>query len=82
MDHSISPQTILSFPLPVVASTKFEGLSLIRVTDSNLQLQKVSGVSIVVRSTSTEQPMWTFSNATIQGLEATVAKSAVAATGS
>jgi hypothetical protein len=65
MDHSISPETILSFPEPVSSSIKFEGLSLIRVTDSNLQLQKISGVSIVIRSTSSEKPLWTFSNATV-----------------
>lgn len=75
MDYSISPQTILSFPESISNAIKFEGLSLIRITDSNLQLQKVSGVSIMIRSTGSEKPLWSFNNATVQGLEATVSKS-------
>jgi len=76
MEHSIAPTTILSLPEAVYTSLKFEGLSLIRITDSNLQLQKVSGVSIVLRSNKPggAKPTWVFSNATIQGQEATVSK--------
>jgi len=63
MNHSISPETILSLPCNVASTVKFEGLSLIRVTDSS-RLQKIAGVSIVLRSTVPE-PLWVFQNATI-----------------
>lgn len=36
MEHSIAPQTILGLPEQLATSVKYEGLSLIRVTDSNL----------------------------------------------
>lgn len=77
MEHSISPATILSLPHAIASSIKFEGLSLVRVTDSSLQLQKISGVSITLRTNrpEPEKSMWIFSNATIQGQEATVSSS-------
>lgn len=36
MEHSVSPATIQSLPEATSSTLKFEGLSLIRVTDSNL----------------------------------------------
>lgn len=36
MEHSVSPATIQSLPETTSTTLKFEGLSLIRVTDSNL----------------------------------------------
>ena len=66
-EQSISPQTILNLPDTITSLAKFEGLTLIRVTDSSIQLQKISGVSVLLRRSNpeAEAPMWTFSNATI-----------------
>ena len=72
-EDSISPHTIVSLPNEIKSLAKFEGLSLIRVTDSSIQLQKISGISIKLRKSGPETD-WTFSNASIQGLEATVQK--------
>ena len=72
-EDSISPHTIVSIPSTITNLAKFEGLTLIRVTDSSIQLQKISGVSITLKRNAAETD-WTFSNATIQGLEATVSK--------
>ena len=73
---SIAPQTILNLPDTITSRAKFEGLTLIRITDSSIQLQKISGVSVVLRRNKpgAEAPMWAFSSATLQGLEATVSK--------
>ena len=62
MEHSISPETILSLPENISSSIKYEGLSLIRVTDSTLQLQKIAGVSILLRSkrNDPDKSMWVF----------------------
>ena len=67
LENSISPETILSLPESVQSSLKFEGLSLIRITDSNLQLQKIKGVSIVLRSNrpSDEKSTWIFQDASV-----------------
>ena len=67
MEHSVSPATILSLPEATSSSLRFQGLSLVRVTDSNLQLRKIAGVSVVLRSNrpAQEKSTWVFANATI-----------------
>jgi hypothetical protein len=78
-DFSISPMTIASLPQNLAENVQFEGVSMVKISESSLQLKKISGVRIILipSSNSTgdvENISWSFSHSTIEGLQSTVKK--------
>jgi len=64
-EQSISPATIIGEKETIAKSFKVSGLSLIRIADSTLQLEKIGGVSITLKSGSGDDTTasWTLSSA-------------------
>jgi hypothetical protein len=63
-------QTLLTNQKQIASNCLVEGVSLIRITDSNLQMQIISGVTVTVRHSG--HTIWTMQHASIQGIEAKV----------
>lgn len=56
-EQSIGVQTLLANHKQIASNCSVEGTSLIRITDSNLQMQIISGVSVTVRRSG--RAIWT-----------------------
>lgn len=69
-EQSIGVQSLLTNHKQIASNCSVEGVSLIRITDSNLQMQIISGVSVTVRHSG--RTIWTMQHASIQGIEAKV----------
>jgi hypothetical protein len=62
-EQSIGVQSLLTNHKQIASNCSIEGVSLIRITDSNLQMQIISGVSVTLRHSG--RTIWTIQHASI-----------------